>query len=264
MNRAARERLRIGAPLALLSLAAWLLLVWRPLAMTVPAFCSGQKDWAVVAVASSWRATANLMASILALNPPATIARAWALMFVAMMAPLLLHPLTHIFSRSLRARRGRSMLEFVAGYVVVWMAVGAALVMLALFLQAGMGALALPVALASVVLWQVSPAKQYCLNRCHNDPELAAFGPAADRDALRYGVRHAAWCAGGCWGFMLLPLLVEHLHQVAMLFGALWAFAERYERPAPLDWRWRRPEKLVRLVRGQLHASMRIRGRMSP
>ena len=56
--------------------------------------------------------------------------------------------------------------------------------------------------------WQCSPAKQVCLNRCHALRELAAFGRAADTDALIFGATQGVWCAGSCWAWMLLPLLL--------------------------------------------------------
>ena len=56
---------------------------------------------------------------------------------------------------------------------------------------------------------EVSPIKQRCLNRCHADPEISAFGVAADIDALRFGTMHGIWCAGSCWALMLCPMLAH-------------------------------------------------------
>lgn len=39
----------------------------------------------------------------------------------------------------------------------------------------------------------MSPAKQACLNGCHHQPALAAFGVEADLDALVFGIGHALW-----------------------------------------------------------------------
>lgn len=260
MTRAAHEHLRIAAPLALVSLASWFALTAWSFVMTVPGICVVEQGGSVNALTHWWYAAPDIVGTILAFNPPFAIAGAWALMFVAMMTPLLLRPLTHVYARSFRARRARSMALFTAGYAAIWLIAGTILVTLALLFYSALGAFALPLTLSAVVLWQMSPAKQYCLNRCHTESELAAFGAAADRDALRYGLKHGSWCAGSCWGLMLLPMLVEHGHLAAMILGAFWGFAERYERPVPLTWRWRWPAKLVRLALEQLRALPHIIG----
>src|SRR5947209_5014128 len=54
----------------------------------------------------------------------------WALMLIAMMAPVLIPPLWHVRLRSFAARRWRSMSLFVAAYAAVWMTAAAALLRL--------------------------------------------------------------------------------------------------------------------------------------
>jgi predicted metal-binding membrane protein len=101
------------------------------------------------------------------------------------------------------------------------------------------------------VAWQVSPAKQWCLNRCHRRPQLAAFGVAADRDAFNFGLTNGALCAGACWTLMLPMLLAAGGQLFAMIAVTLFVFAERLERPAPLAWRWRGTGKAWRIVLAQ-------------
>lgn len=190
----------------------------------------------------------------LALNPPAKLAAGWALMIAAMMAPLVAAPLRHLSDRSFAWRRWRAMLLFAAGYGAVWMAAGAALESLVLAARLA-AATSLPLlggATALALIWQVSPAKQRSLNGCHRRPEIAAFGAAADRDALWFGLTHGASCVSACWALMLLQLVIAHGHTVAMAAVALFLFAERFERPAPLSWRWRGPGKAPRLAAAQL------------
>jgi hypothetical protein len=55
---------------------------------------------------------------------------------------------------------------------------------------------------------------------------------------------------------MLLPLFVERGHLLGMIAVALFVFAERLERPAPLAWRWRGPGKALRIIAAQ--ARMRL------
>ena len=60
------------------------------------------------------------------------LAADWALMFAAMMPPLVIAPLRHIRDRSFAKRRARAMLLFVAGYAGVWLAAGVVLEAMAL------------------------------------------------------------------------------------------------------------------------------------
>jgi predicted metal-binding membrane protein len=106
------------------------------------------------------------------------------------------------------------------------------------------------------VAWQISPAKQWCLNRCHRKPQLAAFGAAADRDAFGFGLSNGASCIGACWALMLLMLVVDHGHLLVMAGVTLFVLAERLENPAPLAWRWRGPDKALRIIMAQ--ARMRL------
>ena len=89
----------------------------------------------------------------------------------------------------LRHRRVRAITLFVSAYAAIWIAVGAALVAAALAASLLAPRSYLPAAAAALIalVWQWSPIKQRCLNRCHAHPELAAFGVAADIDALGFG-----------------------------------------------------------------------------
>jgi len=190
---------------------------------------------------------------------PASLALGWGLMLVAMMSPALILPIRHVRLCSFRRRRARAIALFVAGYAAVWTAVGAMLLAAALAIGA-IGAIGgrapnpyLPAAgaLLLAVVWQLSPAKQRCLNRCHAHTELAAFGLAADLDALRFGISHGLWCAGSCWALMLAPLLLPRGHLAAMAITTLLIAGERLEHPRPPRWRWRGLGKLSRIVAAQ-------------
>lgn len=191
---------------------------------------------------------------LLALNAPTNVVCSAALMIAAMMLPLAVAPLRHVHDRSFAKRRGRGMLLFLAGYVAVWMcaALGIQTVALAARWVAPTPLGALVVLGIAAILWQASPAKQWCLNRCHRRPQLAAFGAAANRDVFAFGLANGVFCAGTCWALMLLPLTAGSLHLLGMAFAALFVFAERLERPAPLGWRWRGPRKAFRIAAVQL------------
>ena len=83
-------------------------------------------------------------------------------------------------------------------------------------------------------------------------PALAAFEPAADHDAFRFGLANGAACAGACWALMLLMLLAGKGQFPAMIAIALLLFSERLESPAPLAWQWRGGVKAIRLVAARL------------
>jgi predicted metal-binding membrane protein len=189
----------------------------------------------------------------LALNSPARLAGDWALMVAAMMLPVVTEPLRHVRQRSFANRRTRATLLFLVGYAAVWMVAGVALQALALALRWAIPgpALCLALAAAAAVVWQVSPGKQWCLNRCHRQPPLAAFGTAADRDAFDFGLMNGAACVGACCALMLLPLFAGAAHLAAMLAVALFVFAERLESPTPPAWRWRGGGKALRIITAQ-------------
>jgi predicted metal-binding membrane protein len=232
------------------SLAAWSALAFDGGGVVMPAVCSTATPWPAPLSVSFDQA--------LMFNPPAKLASSWALMVVAMMLPLVIAPLRHVRDRSFARRRTRAMLIFVAGYLAVWMAAGFGLQAMALAARWAVPAplLCLGLAVVVAIAWQVSPAKQWCLNRCHRQPHLAAFGAAADRDAFGFGLTNGASCVGACWALMLLTLVVEQGHLLAMAAVTLFVFAERLETPAPLAWRWRGAGKALRIVMAQ--ARMRL------
>jgi predicted metal-binding membrane protein len=228
-----------------ISLAAWSVLAFGGSMSVVPALCSSGAGPAIpLSVAFDLALT---------FNSPARLASGWALMLAAMMPPVVAAPLRHVRDRSFARRRTRAMLLFIIGYFAVWMAAGVVLQLVGL---TALSVLPLPlpwlgVALALGVAWQVSPAKQWCLNRCHRRPQLAAFGVAADRDAFNFGLTNGASCAGACWTLMLPMLLAAGGQLFAMIAVTLFVFAERLERPAPLAWRWRGTGKAWRIVLAQ-------------
>ena len=232
---------------AAISLAAWSVLALYGTDLASPAFCSTETLRAMPLSVSFDLA--------LLLNSPAKLAAGWALMLAAMMSPLVITPLRHVQERSFAKRRARATLLFAAGYMAVWMAAGLALQSAALAVRWAEPAplVGLGLAAAMALLWQVSPAKQWCLNRCHRRPPLAAFGAAADSDAFCFGLVNGVSCVGACWALMLLPLFLVQAHLLAMAAVTLFILAERLENPAPLAWRWRGPGRALRIIAAQAH-----------
>jgi predicted metal-binding membrane protein len=251
MTPAARERSRVRAPVFVISAAAWVVLVVDPSGTALHAHYPA-------ATAGATPSTASLD-MLLAHHPPLSLAVGWALMLAAMMAPLLIAPVRHVRERSFARRRARAVGLFVAGYAAIWMGAGAWLLALGPAVRLVAPELSVSLVIVVAVVWQLSPAKQRCLNRGHAHPELAAFGTDADIDALGFGLTHGVWCVGSCWALMLLPLLVSRGHVAAMAAVALWLLAERLDRPMPPRWCWRGPGKAARMAVAQ--ARMRLQRR---
>jgi predicted metal-binding membrane protein len=181
----------------------------------------------------------------------------WMVMLVAMMAPMTLRALDHIRVSSFVDRRWRSSALFLMGYVLVWMAAGGVLKVIELaagqFAPRSYG----PAVAAGLIacIWQASPLKQRCLNRCHSHRSLSAFGGAADWDALHMGLGHGFWCASSCWALMLFPMLLPQGHLVAMAAVTLLMFCERLDPPSTPAWRLRGFSTALRWLHRRLFGS---------
>ncbi len=235
-----RQRTRVNILILLLSAITWVMLLVNPGSVMTLAHCP---------VTDSGASLASFQ-MLLAMNPFSSLAGGWALMLVAMMSPTLLSPIHHVRERSFKRRRARSVTLFVAGYAAIWMSAGGVLTAALLMLNLLAPQSYLPAVVVGLIafVWQCSPVKQRCLNRGHNHSELAAFGGAADLDALRFGITHGVWCVGSCWALMLLPMLLQRGHFAAMAALTFVMVSERLERPRPLGWRLRFPGKLVRIL----------------
>ena len=248
MSPAALARRKTAMPVLAVAGLAWAFMVIRfgnpslsPDSCCVPVFPFGTPSPESVGL-------------VLLRNSPQMLVASWALMLVAMMTPMLANPLRHVLDRSFAQRRARSVFLFLVAYFGIWMFSGIVILSLVLMVR-----LLIPNPLAQVAavgtlacVWQCSPAKQVCLNRAHALPELAAFGWAADRDALRFGFNHGDWCIGSCWAVMWFAEVCSIGHLTAMAFVTLWVLAEHLEKPTPPRWRVRLPVKAVRLLSGQV------------
>jgi predicted metal-binding membrane protein len=178
---------------------------------------------------------------LLASTPATSLAKGWALMLIAMMSPILVPPIYHVCLGSFARRRARSIAFFVAGYGAVWMAAGGVLLAVELARKGFAPQSYLPAAVAGLValVWQTSPFKQTCLNRCHRHRPFAAFGIASDWELLCIGAEHGLWCAGSCSALMLFPMLLPEGHYAAMGAAGALMYCERLDRPKTPSWRWR-------------------------
>jgi predicted metal-binding membrane protein len=243
MTPAARERLRVRIPLLVTSAAAWLLLLVEHHGVALVDHCAAPIE----------KAALLSLKGFIAGNPLTSPVGGWALMIAAMMAPLLRAPLSHVRDRSLATRRARATLSFATAYLTVWMAAGGMLVVMATAIQAlsPNSYLVLLLGANAAIVWQFTPLKQRCLNRCHVQVEIGAFGTAADTRIFHSGLQHGMWCVGSCWLLMLMPLLLPQRHLTTMAVVGLWMYAERLESPTIPRWRWRAPGKALRMVIAQ-------------
>jgi predicted metal-binding membrane protein len=212
------------------------------------------------AMAHSGLPNARSVNDLPAVGSPVALA-AWGLMVIAMMSPALIAPIRYIELRSFARRRLRSIMYFVLGYFAVWMAAGC-LFLGAQSLLAVAGGSSLPVVLAALVavVWQCSPAKQLCLNRCHAHVPFGAFGLAADLGKLRFGFIHGVWCFASCWAIMFAALLLPRWHFVGMVAATVFIASERLEAPRVPSWQPRGLGRTTRLLQWQMR-SWRFSGR---
>ena len=229
-----REVLKVAAPALLTCTAAWVVLLVLP-GMVHP--YGHDIESAPVPHAEPWRMLLALLSS-------------WFLMLAAMMPPAVISPIVYIRSRSFASRRDRSVAIFIGGYAAVWLVASLVLVaiQIASMSLASKSALGASTVVSVALVWQCCPIKQICINRCHAHRGLAAFGDAADRDALRFGVEHGFYCVGSCWALMLVPMLLSFGHLAAMAIATIFIFADRMDRPRVPSWRWRGLGPLIRIA----------------
>ncbi|WP_298886559.1 DUF2182 domain-containing protein [uncultured Bradyrhizobium sp.] len=241
MTPAAYERLQIRIPLAIAAAGAWVAMAAMSHERKLVAFCSSDV-WTALSL--------DRFALAITFYSPASLAGEWMLMVAAMMMPTLAGAMGHVRARSLPHRRKRSLALFIIGYGATWGACSIPIVFAMLALQLLQLSPVATIALVGslILIWQFSPAKQACLNRCHDQPPLAAHGIAADLAALGYGVTQAIWCCGTCWALMLVPFTAQDGHLLAMAATSAYLIAERLDQPRRPAWEIRWPSTVARLL----------------
>ncbi|HEY2387013.1 MAG TPA: DUF2182 domain-containing protein [Candidatus Binatia bacterium] len=199
------------------------------------------------AVMATMQGEGVLLAAATAMMEPAATAPylvasaiMWVVMMGAMMAPAAL-PITLVFARLDRERRGRTLprdgLLFAAGYLGVWVLFALLATALQWLLHRAAllhtDALAIGGPLAGVVLvvaglYQLTPLKAACLAHCRTP---MAFLMSHWRDggagAFRMGLHHGGYCLGCCWALMLLMFVAGVMSVAAMAVLSVFILAER-------------------------------------
>jgi|GEM_PF-328939 len=249
MTFAARERMQVRVPILGVNVVTWLVLILAPEStISIPHCVCGMRR-ETISSSLAGRGMSGLDSSFLI---------SWELMLISMMLPLLIAPVRHVRQSSLTRRRVRAIALFVAAYTGIWTVVGIVLQFMAQLLHIVSPRLEvwLLTTVSAALMWQLSPVKQLCLNRCHSHPELAAFGLAADIDSICFGLTRGLWCVGSCWPLMLLCLLVPRGHLGVMALLTIWLASEQLDKPAPPRWCLRFPVTATRM--GLAQARLRL------
>lgn len=166
----------------------------------------------------------------------------WTVMCIAMMVPAALPAVRHVGTNSLRWRQQRAIVEFLAGYVGVWVAFGVA-TLSALALVDGRlpSDVVLAAALGAAAVWQVLPYQRRFLRAGHRTVPLPPRGWPAAAGCARFGFRHGRACLGVCGPLMVVMAVVIHqsVLWMAVLTAASTALrllprSERISRPTAL------------------------------
>lgn len=211
------QRSIILGVLLILTIAAWVLLIWQGAGM--------EADMAMTSPTMGLRAPLFLAT--------------WVVMMVAMMfpaaAPMILT--FHTVQQRKRERREAfvSTWVFVAAYLAVWALAGGAAYAAALAAEAIATRAELSPAAAARTggalltgIYQITPLKDVCLSKCRTP---LSFIMTSWREgvtgALRMGALHGAWCLGCCWLLfaILFPLGLMNIGAMAVI--TIIVFAEK-------------------------------------
>ncbi len=150
---------------------------------------------------------------------------AWLAMMVAMMFPAIT-PVVKLYARASAQQRVAPLSYFLAGYLAVWMALGApayfAWRALAAPLEDG-AAWAGRVAGGTFVvagLWQLTALKELCLRHCRSPMSFfLRYGGRIQRrvGASRMGISHGLFCVGCCWAMFALLVAIGTMNIAWML-----------------------------------------------
>jgi len=189
---------------------------------------------AVVAAvaAAAWLALLRLPALPMeGVVAPAGFLGGWTVMMAAMMLPSAA-PLVRLYA----ATAARTTPALVAGYLLVWAAVGVpAYVADVAF---GPSATIAGAVLVAAGVYQLSPLKHACLSRCRTPLGfMVARWRRGTGGALRLGAEHGAYCVGCCWGLMAVLVVAGSM---GLAWAALIATSVAAEKLLPWGATWAR------------------------
>jgi predicted metal-binding integral membrane protein DUF2182 len=152
-----------------------------------------------------------------------------AIMAAAMMAPLVLDQVNHVAVSSLWQRRYRAAACYLSGYLGVWTAVAATMMVIGSRAAELIGwRTALAAAFALAVASVASSQRRFRVRQCWETRPMAVQGWPADRDCALLGVQMARRCLAASWPLML-AVTVQH-GLLAMAAATALTLSERQGR----------------------------------
>jgi predicted metal-binding membrane protein len=166
----------------------------------------------------------------------------WTVMMIAMMLPSAM-PAALLHHRLIQSRReqgepaGGSQFLLLVGYFTIWTGFGAVAYVAGTFVSraamrsvavSGMVPIATGITLAIAGIYQLTGAKQACLQHCRSP--LHFFSQRRLRgflDSLAFGLHHGAYCAACCWGLMAIQLVLGVMSLPLMVAVASVIFIEK-------------------------------------
>jgi predicted metal-binding membrane protein len=232
-------RFGLLASLVMLTAAAWWLTIDYAVSMSMPMGIAVRGGMDADGMAGM--AMAGIAAAEWSIGGAAIFVAVWTVMMAAMMLPAAA-PMVLIFAAA-QARRGKDAAVptwiFIAGYLLVWAAVG---VLVYVVVQAGSDVstslattersrwapLALGATLVVAGLYQFTPMKRACLGHCRSPLAFVAQHWRTGRvGALAMGLRHGAYCLGCCWALFAVMTAAGVMSLAWMLLLTLIVFVEK-------------------------------------
>lgn len=224
-----RARLGLLASLTVLTGAAWALTVYQALSMSAP--MEGMSNMGMSGVPGTGWSFASAVVFL----------GVWTVMMAAMMLPATA-PMILVFASAQAQHEGRTVVPtwiFVAGYLLVWMAVGAVVYVLSQVLSdiatlitpsdmVSWKPIALGITLVAAGLYQFTPLKRVCLSHCRSPLAFVAQHWRNGRlGALKMGIWHGTYCLGCCWALFAVLVAAGIMSMAWMLLLTLVVFVEK-------------------------------------
>ena len=160
----------------------------------------------------------------------------WVAMMIAMMFPAIA-PMVRLYSRAAIRGRVAPVPFFVAGYLLVWSAIGVpsygAWRVLADPLAEGapwVGRVAGTVFVVAAI-YQLTPLKSACLKHCRSPISFFIRHAGATTNtpwrAIRLGAHHGVFCLGCCWAIMAILVALGTMNLAWMAVLTLVIFVEK-------------------------------------
>jgi predicted metal-binding membrane protein len=240
-----RARRNLLLSLLMLTAAAWAFTLYESLTMDAPigdALRGGMRVSEMEGMEGmEGMAMGGMAAAGWSLTAALVFVAVWTVMMAAMMLPAAAPMIVTFASAQARRDRGAAVPTwlFVAGYLLVWAAAGAAVYFVVQFAsdasddfgamdRSAWGPLVLGIVLVAAGLYQFTPLKRVCLRHCRSPLAFVALhwrdGPLG---AVRMGIVHGAYCLGCCWALFALLVVAGMMSIAWMLLLTLVVFVEK-------------------------------------